>query len=1009
MKNNFPKRYDQEIEIEIFKKWESNNLFSSQYVKDNYGKKYDWKFVISIPPPNVTWVLHLWHAFMLTIQDIMVRYNRMLWKETVWIPWTDHAWIATQVVVEKKIKESLKKSRHELWRKKFLDEVREWVKYSRNTINSQVKRMWASCDWSKEQFTLSEQLSRSVRKAFKDLYYKRKIYNDTYIVNWCTHDQTVISDLEVEYKTEISKLYYIRYFIEWKGDFLTVATVRPETIFWDVAVAVNPKDKRFKKYIWKNVLIPIINKPIPIIADERVDKVFWTWVLKITPAHDPDDFNIWLEHWLPLDNYVIDKNWNLTELAWIFCWKKISDAIENIIQFLVDIWNLEKVEEYENNVPYCERCGTLIEPMVSKQWFMDINKTAKDTTRMIDSKYIEIIPDRFKKNLFSFLDDIKPWCISRQLWWGHRVPVWICEDWHHSVFDEDVIFDTYKPDNWKKIILTLIIFNLIADWKLWSRFNIESLFEVLNWYSLISQKWKIIDVYLSIYKNKFINNNKLLQEITEIEEIFSLDSVANNTNIENKWDSLLDFLEESDLIIDKWDLYTLDLKCSTCWKSNLRQDEDVLDTWFSSWLWPFSILGWPEETVDYKKYYPNNVLETWYDILFFWVARMIFMWIENTNSKPFENVYLHGLIRDEKWQKMSKSKWNVVDTLDIIDKYWADALRLWIIIWSTPWNDIRFSEQKIEYYYRFLNKLWNATRFVYMSTVWECEWLKFDYDSIYNDITSNTDKFNNFDVRIIDRINSLVNKYEKYASKSMFWEIAHECVNCAWHDLCDRYLEITKIEKSEYSDKILLYSIWTLLKLLHPYIPHVTEKLWSLIWFEWFLMISSFPKVVNNIYLDSKVSIYMYLITEIRNQRSKLEIKPHEKINLIIACNSSMQKFILDNKSILLVLCKVLELELVWEDYNIPDKYDSTIIFDIKVWIRVDHVIDNNEKLESLEKQLNQNNQMLQNIRMLLSNSWFTWNAPNALIENKKKRMEELKSTILALEYEISKIRSNMK
>ncbi len=1006
MKNRFSKKYSpKEIEEKIYSYWEKNDFFSPEKIKEIKWEQEE-KFSITMPPPNVTWVLHLWHAQTLTVEDIMVRYNRMKWKSTVWIPWTDHAWIATQVIVENQLKKDWI-SRDEIWREKFLEKVWEWVKYSRSTILSQVKTIWASCDWSREEFTLSEHFSRAVRKAFVELYEKEKIYKSSYIVNRCSNDRTVISDIEVEYKEKEWKLYYINYFVEWKWYYIPVATVRPETIFGDVAVAVNPYDKRYKKYIGKNVLIPIINKPIPIIADEWVDISFGTWVLKITPTHDSHDFEIWKKHWLPLDHYAIASNWKLTELAWEFAGHKVEDVFENIIQYLDEIGNLEKVEKYTNNQPFCERCGSVIQPMVSEQWFMDVSSAAESCVDYVKNKEIDIYPERFNKTFFNWLENITPWCISRQLRWWHRIPVRYCPNSHTNVFTEDDVFE--KESEYEVKIISMIIFNLIVDSRLENPFNIEGLINLLFSDSLTPQKWKVFNVYLQIYKNKYKENKDILKALENLEKLFFSLKEKSISDLIEGGSSLIDFLEQSNQIKSKWDFYEFEFECKVCGEKKIKQETDVLDTWFSSWLWPFGVLWWPENTQDFEDYFPNTVLETWWDILFFWVARMMILSNENLQQKPFSNIYLHWLINDRYGKKMSKSKWNTVNPLDAIEKYWTDALRLAVTVGSTPWTNINFSEEKLEYSYRFINKLWNAIRFIYVKVLEEKNDVSIDVNAIYEDINNNLDKLNDFDKRIINQINHILKESDKLFEKFMIWDIAHNLIQVVWHDFCDWYIEISKLEKSEYTDKVLLYSVSVLLKLLHPYIPFVTEKLWYLLWFEGALILADYPEVLNIWKNNSKLNLLMDVISEYRNLRHQSDLKPHEKVKLFLQWNNSFLDFVKSYDSLVKNLLNADEIEYLNESEEVDWEYNVSVVADINVWLKVKRQIDWTEKMKQLEKELSEEKQFLQNLRNMLATPWFLDNAPQKVVDDKQEKMENVKERITKLEYEINKLKMNKK
>ena len=1001
--SNFEKKYDFSQDSKIYVEWETK-----WYFKPNENAK-NWKFFIPLPPPNVTWVLHIWHAQMLTIEDIMVRYNRMIGKKTLWIPWTDHAWIATQVVVEKKLKQEKWLTRHDLWRVKFLQEVWNFVKQSRSTIISQAKKMWASLDWSKEQFTLSEKNFRAVRKAFKKLFEEWKIYKDHYITNWCPSCKTVLSDLEVNMEEEKWKLVYIKYFIKWKGDNIVVATTRPETMFADVAIAVNPNDKRYKKYIWKSVLIPIINKEIPVIGDHDVDMEFGTWALKITPTHDKADFEIAKRHNLPTNTYAIDKDGKLTDICWPFSWRNAFQAKDDIIEYLDDIWNLEKVEEYTHNVPRCSRCNTIIQPMISEQWFVDVKKPAEESIKAISENAINVVPERFKKTFYQWLSDVQPWCISRQLRWGHRIPVQTCENNHINVFDEDVVLEEYKnnPNEWN-IWLDMIIFNLIADSKLENPFNIEQLISTLYEDSFVKVEWKVYESYIKSYKFK-AKEIWFEKELEELENVFKSVKSADVDEILNAWEKLAWWLEKSKFLKPNDDTFIFQLKCKECGSTNLTQESDTLDTWFSSWLWPFTVLWWPEETEDLKEYYPNTVLETWYDIIFFWVARMMFMWYYMMKDspitkwefwwKPFENVYLHWLVRDEKWQKMSKSKWNVVDPLDIIKNYWADALRLTLVLWVTPWNDLNFSEEKLDYNKRFINKLWNASRFVYIkSEIEEAE--KISYDDLYELLKENINELTSFDKWILAWLDKLIEEVEKSMDKFYFWEAFLNVQKFVWNKFCDWYIEISKYDDWPFTPTVLLYALGTIYKLLHPVIPFVTERLWKKLKFEWDLIVSSYPKKlwINE---DETINLLVDVIVALRTLRSKHNIKPHIITQWYIENFDRLKKY--ED-----LIKRIVNLDKILANEENDFIYD--VIWIIKVWIKIPQIdVNYIEKLHELERKLEEEEQFLQWIRKLLSSENFRSKASPEIIKQKEEKKEEVEQKIVKLKEEIALIKLKLK
>jgi valyl-tRNA synthetase len=684
MKQEFPKKYDVAIEKEIYHMREKEGVFAPEYAANHAAKARKGaakkfvdtpRYMMTLPPPNVTGVLHTGHGLMLSIEDAIIRYHRMQGKETLWLPATDHAGIATQVKVEDKLRAEGGRTREQLGREAFVREVWDWAKKSRNTIISQTKAMGSSMDWGREEFTLSEKLSRAVRKAFVMLYNQGKISQGTRIVNRSVGTQSVISDIEIVYKEVEGRFYHLKYFLEGKGESITVATTRPETIFADVAIAVSPHDKRYKKMIGKKVLIPIINRAIPIIADEAVDMTFGTGALKVTPAHDLTDFEIGKRNNLPLDVFAIDKAGNFTAQAGIYAGRKVDDAFEGFVQELGEINNLEKMEPHTHTVPFCERSGTRIQPMVSQQWFFDVAEPAAKALSMINGGEVAVHPERFVHEFNHRLGNIQPRCISRQLWWGHRIPVWKSLSGTAYVFDEDTIWEfaqEHKKDK-KQTILSMMIFNLIADSRLEPTFSLEKLIDVLTSDSIVERVGRVIDAFGEVYRIKFAADTAMMKELEELLCMFATADAS--------FEKFVDMLENTYLITQDRDQYAYQIDAlANAGDVGLTQDTDVLDTWFSSGLWPFSTLGWPEQTPDLAKYYPNDMLETGADIIFFWVARMMIMGIALTDQMPFTNVFFHGLVRDEKGRKMSKSLGNIVDPLSVIEKYGADALRCGLMI-----------------------------------------------------------------------------------------------------------------------------------------------------------------------------------------------------------------------------------------------------------------------------------------------------------------------------------------
>ncbi len=1020
MKEDFPKKYDFQLEKEIYRIWEENKCFlpaSDRPAKKGTIKKTSKKgdkktterFMMTLPPPNVTGVLHAGHGFLIAIQDAIVRYNRMQWKDTLWLPATDHAGIATQVKVEDKLRAE-KKDREKIWRDAFIKEVRDWAIKCRSTINSQTKSMGASLDRSREEFTLSERLSRAVRKSFSNLYNQWKIYEWTRIVNRSVGTQSVISDIEIEYREEEGKLYYIKYFIEGKGDAVTIATTRPETIFADVAIAVSPHDKRYKKMIGKKVLIPIINRPIPIIVDESVDMTFGTGALKVTPTHDPVDFDIGQRQNLPMDIFALDKKGKFTKHAWPnYEGRDVLQAYEWLLQELDEIGNLEKTEKYVHTVPYCERSNTRIQPILSKQRFVDVSDSAKETLSAIDSWEVKVYPERFVHQFHQWLDKIQPWCISRQLWRGHRIPVWSATSGAHYVFDEDSIL-TYTKDHKKdkkNTILTLILFNLIADSRLPQTFSLEALIELLTKESIVTRMGLVINSYIELYRTKFATDANLLEEVDLIQKIFNLENIGKEIQ---SYEKIVDLLEKTHLVEKNRDQYvfTIDALASNgdVW---LVQDEDVLDTWFSSALWPFSTLGRPEETPDFQKYYPNDLIETGYDIIFFWIARMMMMGDVNTKKMPFKKIYFHGIVRDEKGRKMSKSLWNALDPVSIVNKYGADALRCALIIWSTPGNDTNFSEGKTEYYFRFANKLWNASRFISMKVFKDISTdFKIDLEAIEEDILMNMDRLNHFDQWMLQKTNQVILDSERAFSQFQLGDYAHQVVQLIYGDFCDWYIEISKREKSEYTDKVLLYALGTQLKLLHPFMPFVTEKLRGLLHFDGMLIESSWPQPLENLPKDFKIAILMDMITWWRNLRADQKVKPHEKAQIILQANMSFNNFVKGYEQLVKDLVSADEILYNRESEEIPGEYVTQLVVDMKIGLKAHREINKRELLTQLEKQLIAEEQFMQSLRAMLSNASFSSNASPLIIAEKQKKMDEVKMKIAKLKLEIAKLKMEL-
>lgn len=830
-----PKKYEKDI----YKAWEESGYFNPDNLKST-GES----FVISMPPPNATGILHLGHAAGLTYEDLMIRYNRLLGKKTLWVPGTDHAAIATQTKVEKILAEE-GLNRETLGREKFLQRVRDYVASSQGTIRSQVRCMGASCDWSRERYTFDEGLSSAVNEAFIKMYEDGLIERDYRIVNWCPRCASTLADDEVEYKEQTGKLYYIKY-----GPFV-VATTRPETKLADTGVAVNPKDKRYKEYVGQTLDIDLAGHKIKVkvFADKSVDQEFGSGVVGVTPAHSATDYDFAKNHDLEIIK-LIDEQGNILESGGKYQGMTTLEARDAFVKDLEKAGQINKIEEIDNNLSICYRCDTAIEPLTSDQWFVRVNKKIPGRNKSLKELAVEavkggdikILPDRFEKIYYHWMDNLHDWCISRQIWWGHRIPVW---------YDED--------------------------------------------------------------------NNVIVAR---------------------------DEVEAKDKAKGK----------------KIRQDEDTLDTWFSSSLWTFSTLGWPEKTEDLKNFHPTSVMETGYDIIFFWVARMIIMTEYVLETKPFDTVYLHGMIRDKQGRKMSKSLGNGIDPIEMSDKFGTDALRLSMVIGSSAGADLKLYEEKISGYRNFVNKLWNISRFILMSVD--------DIKVVVDEPKAQTmaDKW------ILSEFNQLIENINKDFEQYRFSQAGERLYEFTWSKLADWYLEIAKIEKNK--DEILLYILKNLLILWHPFTPFVTEEIWKQLGSDDFIMVAQWPKA--NEY-DKKVlkqfSEFQELITNIRNLKVENKIPP-----------TDFPECFIDNKNLtasdIEVVAKLARVKMIDNDLGQkPIKVGNS-----KVYINLHKELSPKER-ESLEK-------YIKSTEAKLNNENFVNNAPANVIEDTKIRLEEAKKKL---------------
>lgn len=860
-----PKKF----ESEIYKNWMEKGYFKAD---ENSTKK---PFTIVMPPPNITSKLHIGHAYGISIMDSIIRYKRMKGFEALLLPGTDHAALATEVkVVERLAEKGIKKE--DIGREAFQLEMQKWYDEYGGLILSQFKKVGISCDWNRLAFTLDEERSKSVRQSFYDLYNKGLIYQGSRITNWCTCCKTALSDIEVDYQTDKGHIWHIKYPIENSNKFIVVATTRPETMFGDVAVAVNPKDKRYKKLIGTNVILPIVNKPIPIIADCYVDISFGTGMVKITPAHDPNDYEIGKRHNLPLIN-VINLDGTMNENAGKYCGMKSLDCRDKLVKELTSLNLMEKIENYSHNVGHCQRCHSALEPIVTKQWYVKMDGLAKKAIEKVKDGTIKFHPKRFEKIYFHWMENIKDWCISRQLWSGHRIPVFTC--------------------------------------------------------------------------------SKCGAEIVEL---------------------------------------TDPTKCPKCGCTNLVQDPDSLDTWFSSALWPFSTLGWPNQTKSMEKFYPTDLMVTAYDIIFFWVARMIFSGLEYTGKEPFKDVLLHGLIRDELGRKMSKSLGNGIDPIDIIEKYGADSLRFALLTGTGVGMDSRFSYDKAENASNFINKLWNASRYV----VENVNKTKFETIPLTQLKLSLADKW------ILTELNNTIATITKLYDKYDVGMVCNAIYDFIWNKYCDWYIEATK--PSLFGDdeskltalNVLVYVLDKILKMLHPIMPFVTETIyWELPNANESIMISSFPEVNKELSFASSFKTMqevMLVIKNLRNVRKEMNVADNVKTNLIVETHNREIK---NSLEIIKKLANGKEVSLLKDGTDVSNC--TVVVSDlIKIYIPTTDMINPEKELERLNAELAKTEAEIVRAEKMLNNAGFVARAPKQLVESEKEKLvkyTEIKENLLKM------------
>ncbi|MCX7988747.1 MAG: valine--tRNA ligase [Thermodesulfovibrio sp.] len=910
----------EDIETKLYSFWEEKGYFKP-YI-DPQGPTYS----IVIPPPNVTGTLHMGHALNATLQDILIRWKRMLGYNTLWLPGTDHAGIATQNVVERQLlQEGM--DRYTLGRNAFLQKVWKWKEACGGRIIGQLKRIGASCDWSRLRFTMDEGLSLAVKEVFLRLFEEGLIYRDLRLINWCPRCHTALSDLEVEHEEIEGKLYYIKYPLQDDPEHhVMVATTRPETMLGDTAVAVNPEDKRYRNFIGKILILPLINREIPVIADSAVDMEFGTGAVKVTPSHDFNDAEMAQRHALPYV-CVIDEEGKMTDEAGKYKGMDRYEARKKIIADLTELGLLEKVEKHKHAVGHCYRCKTVIEPFQTVQWYVKIKPLAEEAVKVVEEGKIRFIPEGWVNNYYAWMRDIKDWCISRQLWWGHRIPVWYCAK--------------CKSKNGKEQ---------------------GDLIEIL-FYKPLTLNGK------EIWGGSFNELRKIGISKEEIEQRAKIIKIPRETE---------PFASREELKM-----------CPKCGSGEVIQDPDVLDTWFSSALWPFSTLGWPEETEDLKRFYPTSVLVTGFDIIFFWVARMIMMGMKFMKDVPFRDVYIHALVRDSKGQKMSKSKGNVIDPLLMIDKYGADAFRFTLAAFAAQGRDIKFSEERVEGYRHFINKIWNAMKFI-MSFVH----LRTKEEITVEEVSSLKDKW------ILSKLHDTIYETNRALEAYRFNDAAGAVYQFLWHEFCDWDIELSKVilysEEEDKNDTVncLFFIFENILKLLHPFMPYVTEEIWlNILKKNESIMISSYPThtlISKDEEAVEKMGYVIDAISGIRSIRGELNISPSVNLEVFIKTLTTQAKDILNQADkFILKLARLSRLKIA---NDIVRQKGSAISVkrDFEIYIPVKDMIDIEQEKRRLIKELQKTEQDINFLHKKLMNEDFIKNAPKDVVEKDKTRYEEL-------------------
>ncbi|GHU93930.1 valine--tRNA ligase [Clostridia bacterium] len=848
------KAYDpKSVEPKIYQMWLDGEYFRAD------PEKGGEPFTVVMPPPNITGQLHLGHAFDNTLQDILARFKRMQGYNVLWLPGVDHASIATQVRVEKQLRETEGVTRHDLGREKFLERVWDWKHKYGGRIIEQLHLLGSSCDWSRTRFTMDDGLSNAVREVFVRLYEQGLMYKGERIINWCPSCATALSDAEVEHEEEAGHLWHIRYNVKDSEEFLIVATTRPETMFGDTAVAVHPDDERYKHLIGKTVILPLMNREIPIVADEYVEREFGTGCVKITPSHDPNDFEVASRHDLP-HILVLDGNAVVNENGGKYQGLTREQARERAVSDLKALGLLVKIEEHNHNVGHCDRCKTIVEPIASSQWFVKMKPIAAPAIDVVKSGEVKFVPEHMSRVYLNWMENVRDWCVSRQIWWGHRIPAWACADCgEYTVTREDPT------------------------------------------------------------------------------------------------------------------------ECAHCRSERIRQEDDVLDTWFSSALWPFATLGWPDDTADLRRYYPNSVLVTGYEIIFLWVARMIFSGIKYLDKPPFGTVLIHGMMRDNLGRKMSKSLDNGIDPIDVINQYGADALRMNIVTGVSPGNDTRFFPERCEAMGNFCNKLWNAARFTLlhiddnqdMSLRLEDKWILTRLSIVAREVTDNLEKF---DIGIA----------------------AGKLYDFVWSEFCDWYIELSKTGDNW---GVLTYTLRQILRLLHPFVPHITEELWqalphekALIAESWFASGDEYPNE------SAAMERVIQVIRAVRAKRAELKAAPSKKVRMLIETDYAAD--FEGGKAYIARLAGASEVELSAGDKDTSGLI-AVVTADAKVYLPLAELVDLSAERERLAKELAKTEKEIEQLEAKLSNAGFTSKAPAQVVEKERERLEKLRTLSVKLKGEI--------